>query len=274
MNFLKSIESGKISINKIGIFKAILIIIISFFIGETGLFFNGWIKSLGSAAPYGRFIVEIIFKFLSVVVILKIFSKKSEEDFEYNSPNLQYYLFTFLIIVGFRLFYEYSIGGIVSNIKMNPVIQKAFEELAVSPIVLILTVAVLAPIFEEVIFRGIILNGMAKRLNTKIAIIISAFLFALVHMNLVQGINAFLLGILLGFIYLKTRSIYLSIFAHFINNSVGIMIAGAMEKLAFRNELIFQIIVTIVGAIIMICGCLWYRKNGKNVLRELKCTNN
>lgn len=268
MGFIKGMKISKRSIVEIGIFKAILIIVISICIESTGFLFEICIKDLGSAVPYINFLVEILFKFLTVIIILKLFSKKSEEAFEYSKPNVKYFLFTCIIIIGFRLFYAYSIGRLVSHIEINPMIQKAFEELAESPIILIFSVSVVAPIFEEIIFRGIILNGMFRKLNSKvIAIIISSLLFALMHMNLVQGINAFLLGILLGYIYLKTKSIHLSIFAHFINNTIGIMISVYMEKLSSTNNLLFKGCITFTGAIIMTMGCLWYNKNGENLIK-------
>lgn len=267
MSFLKDMEISKRNIDKVGIFKAILIIVISICIESIGFLFQICIKDLCSAGPYLNFLVEILFKFLAVMIILKLFSEKSEEDFEYSKPNFKYFLFTCIIIIGFRLFYEYSIGGFVNKIELNPMIQKTFEELAASPIILILSVTVVAPVFEEVIFRGIILNGMFRKLNSKVAIVISALLFALMHMNLVQGINAFLLGILLGYIYLKTKSIHLSIFAHFINNTIGIMIAVYMEKLVGANNLLFKGCITLVGAVIMTIGCLWYNKNGENLMK-------
>lgn len=267
MSFLKDIEIGKRNIEEIGIFRAMLIIVISICIESTGLLFQICIKDLVNATPTLNFLVEILFKFFTVMIILKLFSKKSEEDFEYSKPNFKYFLFTCAIIIGFRLFYAYSIGGLVNNIEINPMVQKAFEELAALPVILVLSVAIIAPVFEEIIFRGIILNGMSRKLNSKVAIVMSALLFAIMHMNLVQGINAFLLGILLGYIYIRTKSIYLSIFAHFINNTIGIMIAVYMEKLVVVNNLLFKGCITVVGAVIMSLGCLWYNKNGENLIK-------
>ncbi len=109
---------------------------------------------------------------------------------------------------------------------MPDFIVQAFDEMAISPILMILSVVIIAPIYEEVIFRGIMLKGMASKMNPILAIIISSLFFAILHMNIPQGINAFLLGIVIGSIYLNTGSIYLSIFAHFVNNSVGITISG------------------------------------------------
>ncbi|MCY6484098.1 type II CAAX endopeptidase family protein [Clostridium aestuarii] len=263
MNLVKSIETGKKSINRMGILKALLVVVISIFIETGGFFFDGWTSTLGNAEHYMKLVIDVIFKFLALLVILKLFSRKSSEEYKYNAPGLQYYIYIFVMVIGYRLFYEYSVGGITRHIKMNPIIEKAFEELAISPIVLIISIVFIAPIYEEMIFRGIILNGLAKKINIKVAVVISALLFAVMHMNLIQGINTFFLGILFGFIYIKTKSIYLSIFAHFINNSFGIIIGSIIEQLGFGNTLVLQSTVTIIGAIFMLIACLWYNKNAK-----------
>ena len=91
-----------------------------------------------------------------------------------------------------------------------------------------------APIFEELLFRGIILNGLLNKYknSSKKAIIYSAMVFGLVHLNIPQGINAFIGGIILGFIYCYTKSMKLSIFAHFINNLITFV--PVPESLIFK----------------------------------------
>ena len=144
---------------------------------------------------------------------------------------------------------------------MPDFINNAFDELAMSPIVLILTVAVIAPIYEEVIFRGILLKGMANKINPTLAIIVSALFFALVHMNIPQGINAFLLGVIIGAIYLNTGSIYLCIFAHFVNNSVGITISGAFQLISGKYAILIHGTAFIVGITILIAAYGCYKRN-------------
>ncbi|MCY6960070.1 CPBP family intramembrane glutamic endopeptidase [Clostridium brassicae] len=253
MNLIKGIENGEIKVDKIGILKAVLIIVISIFIEGFGMSFYQLIES-GKTFAYGNLIVGILFKYFSIVVILKLFAQRFSEGNIHKKIKPKYFFIIIFIIIGFRIFYEYSIGTFVNKLDVNPLVEKAFEDLASTRSVFFISVCIVAPIFEEVLFRGIILNGMAKALNEKVAIVISSFLFALMHMNLVQGINAFLLGAILGIIYLKTKSIYLSIFAHLINNTLGILISAYMENLKLANYFLFQFIVTFIGIAIMILG--------------------
>jgi hypothetical protein len=83
-------------------------------------------------------------------------------------------------------------------------------------------VGLLAPLSEELVFRGAILRELLKwKENPWIGIIISAMLFSLVHMNPVQMPHAFLVGILLGWLYYRTDSIIPGVIWHWVNNTVA-----------------------------------------------------
>lgn len=97
----------------------------------------------------------------------------------------------------------------------------------------ILAVCIMAPIVEECVFRGAIERKLLERdWNPWWAIVISALIFAVFHGNLVQGMTAFILGMFLGWVYYRTRNIWLCIFVHAVNNTwstVGYYIAGAED---------------------------------------------
>ncbi len=82
-------------------------------------------------------------------------------------------------------------------------------------------IAVAAPILEEILFRGVILDGFLKNYKPLHAILASAFIFAIIHGNLIQGLSALVAGTLFGWIYWKTKSILPSIILHAINNSIS-----------------------------------------------------
>ena len=88
-------------------------------------------------------------------------------------------------------------------------------------LILALYSVVVAPICEELIFRGVCLYYAKKALPFWIANLFQAAFFGVYHMNLVQGIYAFLLGLLLGYVCDRGRSIYLSILLHFLFNFWG-----------------------------------------------------
>lgn len=81
-----------------------------------------------------------------------------------------------------------------------------------------ITVVIMAPIFEELILRGVILDGFLKSYNPRKAILLSAFAFGLFHLNPWQFVPAFIGGLYLGWIYYRTQSIIPCIVIHSVNN--------------------------------------------------------
>ncbi|MBO4501989.1 MAG: CPBP family intramembrane metalloprotease [Clostridia bacterium] len=93
----------------------------------------------------------------------------------------------------------------------------------VSRFVLVLMMVLLAPVAEELIFRGAVYGTLA-RYSQPFAIFVSALAFALAHRNPPQVINAFVLGVFLALAYAKTGSIAPCVFIHVINNSFSVMV--------------------------------------------------
>ena len=83
-------------------------------------------------------------------------------------------------------------------------------------------IGLLAPLVEELVFRGAILRSLLRwHHNHWVAIVISALLFALTHVNPAQMPHAFLIGMLLGWMYYRTDSIIPGVVYHWANNSVA-----------------------------------------------------
>lgn len=83
-------------------------------------------------------------------------------------------------------------------------------------------VGLLAPLAEEMVFRGAILRSLLRwKQNPWVGIAISALLFAVVHMNPAQMPHAFLIGLLLGWMYWRTDSIVPGVVYHWVNNTVA-----------------------------------------------------
>jgi CAAX amino terminal protease family. len=83
-------------------------------------------------------------------------------------------------------------------------------------------VGLLAPLAEEMVFRGAILRSLLRwKSNPWVGIVISAILFAVIHMNPAQMPHAFLIGLLLGWMYWRTDSIVPGVVYHWVNNTVA-----------------------------------------------------
>lgn len=87
-----------------------------------------------------------------------------------------------------------------------------------------LLVAVIAPVMEEFVFRMTII-GKLKRWGGRTAVIISALCFGLIHGNFSQMIYAFLMGLMLGYLYLSTGKMKYSVILHMAVNFMGSIVA-------------------------------------------------
>lgn len=84
----------------------------------------------------------------------------------------------------------------------------------------IFLLVIVAPLTEELLFRGIILRGLLGRCRAASAVLLSAALFALIHLNPWQLLSAFLIGVILGWVYLRTGSVWLCVLGHAVNNGL------------------------------------------------------
>lgn len=113
------------------------------------------------------------------------------------------------------------IGTFMQSTIVNPV-----QELINNTHILfnILVISIIGPIFEEVIFRKMLIDRTIKY-GARVSIILSAVLFALFHGNLNQFFYAFLMGAFFAYVYVKTGKITYSIMLHFIINLFGSVVS-------------------------------------------------
>lgn len=95
--------------------------------------------------------------------------------------------------------------------------------------VLILMAGIIIPIAEELIFRALIYKRLRRSYGIGFALVISSLLFGIFHGNLVQGVYAFLLGLLLALIYEKWENIYLCMLYHMAANTSSLLLSFFAE---------------------------------------------
>lgn len=93
-----------------------------------------------------------------------------------------------------------------------------------------LAVVILAPIAEELAFRGIIFRILEKHCPIVAAIVIQAVLFGVYHMNIMQGLYVLPLALILGYTAYKTKSVLPCIFIHVINNLMPTLLSVLPEN--------------------------------------------
>ncbi|HEY5122148.1 MAG TPA: type II CAAX endopeptidase family protein [Ignavibacteria bacterium] len=128
-----------------------------------------------------------------------------------------------------------------------------------------LAMVIAAPILEELIFRGIILDGLLKKYSPVISILISSLLFGLAHINPWQFVTGLLFGIFSGWIYYKTRSVLPSIIIHSSANLSGFLLRYFIDTNSSMNGSLIEMyggitnfILSIVGSIIILSICIYF----------------
>ena len=129
---------------------------------------------------------------------------------------------------------------------------------------------IMAPIFEEIIFRGIIQKGLINNgIKPVKAIWISAILFGLVHGNPWQFVGAVLLGYVLGIVYEKTKSLLLPILLHAFNNLTSTLLITFTDTESFSIALkVPEWTIFLAGIILFSTFCYLFLHKNKVIYSE------
>jgi membrane protease YdiL (CAAX protease family) len=118
------------------------------------------------------------------------------------------------LVPGLLVVAGWIVGALTDWFPMSDWEQRAFSEMAsMSPAALAMT-CLMAPVLEEMLFRGIILRSFLRRYPPGVAIVHSAAVFGLAHLNVYQFFGAMLIGGVTGWLYERTRSLWPGIVLH------------------------------------------------------------
>jgi len=131
---------------------------------------------------------------------------------------------------------------------------------------------IIAPVTEELIFRGLVQHYACKAFPVWFAIVYQAILFGIFHMNMYQGIYAFAAGLFMGFIAWYGGNIMWSVLLHMVYNTIQSVSIFAFVDYAYDNYFYFIVLLT-GGVLVCITALYWYvmgidRKNEENRLYE------
>ena len=117
----------------------------------------------------------------------------------------------------------FALNLINSALDLPNQMEQQFAEMARS-IPGVISMAFLGPIIEEIVFRHVIIDDVLGFSGKAwIAVTVSAALFGLIHINPAQMVFAFMTGIILGWVYIRTKSLLPCIIGHIINNSEAVI---------------------------------------------------
>jgi len=113
---------------------------------------------------------------------------------------------------------------------------------------------IFCPILEEIGLRGILLGGLLKsRCRPWLAILITAFVFALFHGPGVHFVASFVFALIVGWLYWRTGSIIPCMIVHIVNNSLSFIDLGGQTVVAC-------VLILVSGLLLLALGLWWFRK--------------
>lgn len=166
--------------------------------------------------------------------------------------DLKKLLYVILFVIGFTMF-NFKFISVVQN--YFPSYESVEQTLSGSDISIfkIITLVLLVPIFEEILFRGVIFSWLRKNFNIVLAVIVQALVFAIIHGNITQGIYTFLFGIILALINIYTDSLYGNIVAHCTFNLFGALLIPLLgTKINIILYILIALTLCIIGIVRMI----------------------
>lgn len=146
--------------------------------------------------------------------------------------------------------------------KYNTLMETA---LGGSGLLAFVAAVILAPINEECIFRGLILRNLKKYFSIPVVIILQAVMFGIFHMNWVQGLYVLPIGAALGYVGVKSRSVWPCIYMHFVYNLMSIVL-GLLPDILQSN--VFAAIVVAVSAVVLVFCCKKYHDKSLEQVEE------
>ncbi len=219
-------------------------------------------------------VFSYVMTMLMPIVFYYFFITKNEGKklrFDFSTKPLRVYLLIFPMMFGMIMIADYTTQLIPTTGTLLGPIYKIYEtefaKLLLNPISLFLMTVILAPILEEILFRGIIMKGMINnRVKPITAIIISAFIFGAVHFNPWQFAGAFLLGLVLGLVYYKTKSLLMPILLHAFNNLLSALMMIYSDSETFSELFKINKEILLVAGVVIFAIPFYFFAINKNII--------
>jgi len=184
------------------------------------------IKS-SSLKPFVTLVIIII----TILVVIRYAKKKAnrreQTHLKIKFDEVPLWLFPLLIISTLALIV--GLERISDLIPMPDAVDKFFKKMFTTNFFSLIYLVIAAPIFEEILCRGIVLRGLLKNYTPRYAIVISAIFFAVLHLNPWQALPAFFGGLFIGWVYYKTQSVIPGMIIHATINSTAAVLLFSPE---------------------------------------------
>lgn len=195
-------------------------------------------------------------------------------NFNFSSKPFLTYVLIFTMMFGMMLISEYltnlipTTGPIFGNLYIK--FMQQMNSISLDHVAMLIMVVVFAPLLEEILFRGIILKAMLnKGISPKKAILFSALIFGAVHGYPWQFLGAFLMGLVLGLVYWKTKSLLMTILLHAFNNFIAAMLIIYSKSESFTQSFnVSEIYILVVGVVLFGISYYFFMHHNKVIYQE------
>lgn len=176
-----------------------------------------------------NFLLFAIARFIGFWLIIRFIKRRkySLKRFGFIKFNLSKNLLRVLLAGGALIALTsaafYIVEQLLPNVNLDQEQDIAFTAASSSVEIVLAFIAlvIIAPVVEEAIFRGLLLTSFIKRFGLALGVLLSSLLFGLVHWQPNVGIVTFIMGLILAWLYLKSRSLYPAIMFHSLKNLVA-----------------------------------------------------
>lgn len=150
----------------------------------------------------------------------------------------------------------------MSSVNESTATMFAFSDNVAQNVVMVVYFVLIAAITEEILCRGLILKLLSPVSKT-FAIIASALIFGIMHGNFGQMFNGFLLGLVMGYVAVKSKSLWLPIICHMAANTNAMVLSYFEYKMGedfLNTELIYSAVLVVIAVISIV---LLLKRNGR-----------
>lgn len=239
-------------------FLLTMLYILGFQIGNLG-YYDALEQSSLAATGVGNLLV------IPFLLWLYILDEKKRGLWKVKKPSLQVH--TVVSVWIFAASISQCVSICITMFGMNELFPGYSEQIEMlmenQPIwLMLLSVGILAPIAEELVFRGLLFRRLREYANVKGAIIISSLVFGIYHGNMIQFIFASILGIIFAWLYEKTGRLCVPIMAHMAANSWSVLFSEVIGDGTDVDMIVAAVISVIMLAelVISLWGLSYFKK--------------
>lgn len=131
-----------------------------------------------------------------------------------------------------------------------------------------LSIVFIGPLFEEILFRGIVYNFLEKYKSGLFPTILSGVLFGIWHGQAVQSIYTAIMGIILGYTYMKTKNLFYPVLLHMLNNFYSTLPPSMQSDYIYNIIDFVSVLMVVPFSVMFILKLKKYRENNKLKERE------